>query len=110
LRVKVGKAIGEYRMVEDGDVVMVCLSGVRIPTRCSTCAEPAASCAVSFELWRQSRPEAARLPRGGAAALLDELGVRYRIVEEDTYSVVKRVIEPAKPCAGCARGCAAGVL
>ncbi|MDZ7809670.1 MAG: hypothetical protein U5L11_05255 [Arhodomonas sp.] len=48
-----GRAVREYRMIEEGDRIMVCLSGARIPTpcwRCCGCCSAAPRCASSW--WR----------------------------------------------------------
>ena len=94
-------------MIEPGDKVMVCLSGgkdsyslldILIGLR-------ERSPIVVRDRRRQPRPEAAGLSRRGAAgATSTQRGVAYRIVEQDTYSVVKRLVPEGKTmCSLCSR-------
>lgn len=106
LRRQVGEAIADYRMINDGDKVMVCLSGGKDSyTLLDILSSLKLNAPVSFDIVAvnldQKQPG---FPGHVLPQYLADCGVPFHIIEQDTYGVVKRVVpEGQTTCGLCSR-------
>jgi len=103
---RMGEAISDFHMIENGDRIMVCLSGGKDSyTLLDLLLDVQKRAPVEFDLLAVNLDQKqSGFPAGVLPGYLNDRGLPFRIVERDTYSVVKRLVPEDKTfCAVCSR-------
>ena len=112
LRRQAGEAIADYNMIDDGDKLMVCLSGGKDSyTMLDLLLSLKEHAPISFEIFvvnlDQKHPG---FPADVLPKYLKSIGVHFEIVEQDTYGIVKRVVPEGKTMCGLCSRLRRGIL